>query len=113
VIDVWVKAGEPPYFAEWGFFDWHVVIGFVKAMEFPAPGGSNGGYLSSQNVGLKVPQNHIPQTAGVDSGGVRTRSVNGQDVQRRASGRAPRLPCPLPPSGGWSPRGPGPPCGSG
>lgn len=38
-IDAFVKAGEPPYFAEWGMFDKHVFIGFVHPMKFKGNGG--------------------------------------------------------------------------
>jgi len=34
-VDAWVKGGEPPYFAEWGFFAWHVFIGFVHPLTLP------------------------------------------------------------------------------
>lgn len=42
VIDAWVWANEPPYFAEWGVFAWHTFYGFIKAMDFPAPTGTVG-----------------------------------------------------------------------
>ncbi len=39
VIDAWVKAGEPPYFAEFGPPGFHVFIGFVQEFnELPAGG---------------------------------------------------------------------------
>ena len=38
VIDAWVKAGEPPFFAEFGPAGFHVFIGFVKEFDtIPAP----------------------------------------------------------------------------
>lgn len=41
VIDAWVKAGEPPYFAEFGPPGFHVFIGFVKEFnDIPAGGGT-------------------------------------------------------------------------
>ena len=41
VIDAWVKAGEPPYFAEFGPVGVHVFVGFVSPQEVAAlnPGG--------------------------------------------------------------------------
>jgi len=37
-IDAWVRNGEPPYMAEFGFTSWHAFIGFVHPMA--PPGGS-------------------------------------------------------------------------
>ncbi|BBO92660.1 hypothetical protein DSCOOX_58400 [Desulfosarcina ovata subsp. ovata] len=40
VIDAWVKAGEPPYFAEFGPPGFHVFIGFVKDFDNIPEGGT-------------------------------------------------------------------------
>jgi len=41
VIDAWVKAGEPPFFAEFGPPGFHVFIGFIR--EFADPSALTGG----------------------------------------------------------------------
>lgn len=42
VIDAWVKAGEPPYFQEFGPASWHVFVGFVDPDNLSLPeGGTN------------------------------------------------------------------------
>ncbi len=42
VIDAWVKAGEPAFFAEFGPPGFHVFIGFVKEFDtIPAPTGTS------------------------------------------------------------------------
>jgi hypothetical protein len=40
VIDAWVKANEPPYFAEFGPAGYHVFIGFVKKFNAIPAGGT-------------------------------------------------------------------------
>lgn len=40
VIDAWVKAGEPPYFAEFGPPGFHAFIGFVKEFNSLPAGGT-------------------------------------------------------------------------
>lgn len=53
VIDAWVKANEPPFFAEFGPPGFHVFIGFVK--EFNDAAVLNGGStLSGQVVNLHL-----------------------------------------------------------
>lgn len=43
VTDAWVKAGEPPFFTEFGPVGWHVFVGFVSPERTAAanPGGPN------------------------------------------------------------------------
>jgi len=41
VIDAWVKAGEPPFFQEFGPAGWHVFVGFVNPENLVNPGGGN------------------------------------------------------------------------
>ncbi len=42
IIDAWVKANEPPFFAEFGPPGFHAFIGFVKAFdEIPAPAAAS------------------------------------------------------------------------
>jgi hypothetical protein len=40
IIDAWVEAGEPPFFAEFGPPGFHVFIGFIRAFTDPALSGS-------------------------------------------------------------------------
>jgi uncharacterized repeat protein (TIGR01451 family) len=47
-IDAWVRAGEPPYMAEFGMTSWHAFIGFVHPMA--PPGGS--GTITGQVMAL-------------------------------------------------------------
>jgi len=52
VIDAWVKAGEPPYFREFGPAGPHVFIGFVQPFNtIPTPAGA-GSTISGQVVRL-------------------------------------------------------------
>ncbi|MBN2432532.1 MAG: hypothetical protein JXQ27_13735, partial [Acidobacteria bacterium] len=52
VIDAWVKAGEPPYFREFGPAGPHVFIGFVQPFnDIPTPAGA-GSTISGQVVRL-------------------------------------------------------------
>lgn len=65
VVDAWVRAGEPPYFAEWGFFQWHAFFGFVKPTVLPPP-SSTVGNITGQVV--YVHQNRPPLSPGLEPG---------------------------------------------
>ncbi|MDH4125018.1 MAG: Ig-like domain-containing protein [Gammaproteobacteria bacterium] len=41
VIDAWVKANEPPFFAEFGVASFHAFFGFVNPSHSVSPGGDN------------------------------------------------------------------------
>lgn len=64
-VDAWVKAGEPPYFTEWGFFEWHVFIGFIEPMTIP-PSPEGTGTIIGQVV--NVHQTRPPQPPGLEPG---------------------------------------------
>ena len=56
VIDAWVKAGEPPFFQEFGPAGWHVFVGFVN------PGAlvnANPGNLPTGTVSGRVTNMHM------------------------------------------------------
>ncbi|MGA1842549.1 MAG: hypothetical protein ACMUIU_18195, partial [bacterium] len=65
VIDAWVKANEPPYFAEFGPPGYHVFIGFVKPMNnISQPSG--GRTIRGQVVNLHL--SRPPETAFYNGG---------------------------------------------
>jgi hypothetical protein len=74
VVDAWVKAGEPPYFAEWGFFMWHAFFGFVQPQSFPetpldpATGLPDGSTGSVEGRVVYVHDSHPPEAPGLSSG---------------------------------------------
>ena len=49
-VDAWVRAGEPPYFPEWGLASWHVFYGFIKATDFPGTMGPGVGTITGNVV---------------------------------------------------------------
>ena len=62
VIDAWVKAGEPPYFKEFGPAGpgaWHVFVGFVNPERLAAanPGGANNVTGKITNMHMSRPPN--------------------------------------------------------
>jgi large repetitive protein len=65
LIDAWVKANEPPFFAEFGPPGWHVFVGFTKEYnKIPAATGGVAATISGQVV-----NNHLsrpPATAFYD-----------------------------------------------
>jgi large repetitive protein len=65
LIDAWVKANEPPFFAEFGPPGWHVFVGFTREYnEIPPP---TGGVFAT--ITGKVVNNHLsrpPETAFYD-----------------------------------------------
>ncbi len=65
-VDAWVKAGEPPYFSEWGTLDHHAFIGFVRPMRFPAPPTGPVGTLTGRVV--YVHENRPPLQPGLNPG---------------------------------------------
>jgi len=65
VVDAWVRAGEPSYFAEWGFFQWHAFFGFIKPTLLPPP-TSTVGTIAGQVV--YVHQNRPPLSPGLEPG---------------------------------------------
>jgi len=54
IIDAWVKANEPPYFAEFGPPGFHVFIGFVKEFSDPAVIGQGGTPITGKVVNLHM-----------------------------------------------------------
>ncbi|MGA1870206.1 MAG: hypothetical protein ACMUJM_16840 [bacterium] len=60
VIDVWVKANEPPFFAEFGPPGYHVTIGFVKPMNTISQ-ATGGRTIRGQVVNLHL--SRPPETA--------------------------------------------------
>ncbi len=65
VIDAWVKAGEPPFFQEFGPGSWHVFVGFVNPDRLVMPAGG------TNTVSGKVTNFHLsrpPNQQIVDSG---------------------------------------------
>lgn len=60
VQDAWVKAGEPPYFVEWGAQGFHAFIGFVNPANLVNPGGAN-------TVSGHVTLLHDPRPPGIPS----------------------------------------------
>jgi hypothetical protein len=67
-VDAWVKANEPPYFAEWGFFEQHVFMGFAKLTTLPPMSFAAGvaGTISGQVV--YVHENKPPLSPGLVPG---------------------------------------------
>jgi len=60
LIDAWVKANEPPFFAEFGPPGWHVFVGFTKEYnKIPAPTGGVAATISGQVV-----NNHLSRPPG-------------------------------------------------
>jgi FtsP/CotA-like multicopper oxidase with cupredoxin domain len=55
VIDAWVKAGEPPFFQEFGPAGWHVFVGFVNPDNLVNPGGANTVTGSVTNLHMSRP----------------------------------------------------------
>lgn len=74
VVDAWVKAGEPPYFAEWGFFMWHAFFGFVQPITFPetptdpVTGLPNGTTATINGRVVYVHDSHPPDPPGLAPG---------------------------------------------
>lgn len=65
VVDAWVAHNQPPYFAEAGFFSWHVFTGFVHPTMLPAPAGTVG-TITGQAV--FVHDNRPPLQPGLNPG---------------------------------------------
>ncbi|RJO74252.1 MAG: hypothetical protein C4523_00975 [Myxococcales bacterium] len=67
-VDAWVKADEPPFFAEWGFFEQHVFTGFAKETVFPdiTPADGPPGTITGQVV--YVHMNRPPLSPGLNPG---------------------------------------------
>ena len=67
-VDAWVQSDEPPYLAEWGFFEQHVFTGFAKLTELTAetPEGESPGSISGQMV--YVHENKPPLSPGLHVG---------------------------------------------
>lgn len=60
LIDAWVKANEPPFFAEFGPPGWHVFVGFTKEYNrIPTPTGG-----VAVNISGQVVNNHLSRPPG-------------------------------------------------
>lgn len=54
VIDAWVKAGEPPYFQEFGPAGWHVFVGFVNPAQIAASAPTGGNSIIGQVTNMHM-----------------------------------------------------------
>ncbi|NNG45590.1 MAG: hypothetical protein HKM86_00550, partial [Deltaproteobacteria bacterium] len=61
VIDAWVKANEPPFFAEFGPAGFHVFVGFVNpTLPFSQPGGLDNTQLTgTSEITGRVTNSHL------------------------------------------------------